>query len=465
MKCSICGTDNEDGVGFCRHCGVSIARTTTAAPAAATAICSTCGCRHAIPARFCDQCGSRVSANAVAAPAAASRGASAGRSGSQAASGTIVSPAPSQGPATHRSPARSAGDALMVPAASSASAMAVRSPSSFPSSFVKAAAGALSSLLRALQGRYRHHLDSGPKRRFWLLLTGAGLSVALILIGGFLVARTLMMGEPPWKAPQARKLPDPVLLAAAARRMEPLPGDAPQQTVAAPSAETGERNAPAELPKLTDTPPAADVASAAFASTETSAAETSAAESLPDLPPAAATSEPPAAPTEQRAEAERRTASRTADVARPAPPARHASPAAVRPGPSASGASSGTSDGPAMAENDESEAVARALLPEQNKARKQPAPPVRNEPRPARVAQAPAQQNWYVAMKSQLNRCADDPNVFTRVICAEQAKFRYCSPNRWGQVAECVKTQYRDISTINEKSGRGVALSRHDRTG
>lgn len=347
----------------------------------------------------------------------------------------------------------------MLPAASSASAMAVSLSSSLSTNFFKPVAAALSSLFHRLQSRYRSYRNTGPKRRFWMLLTGAVLSVALIIIGGFLVARTLMMGEPPWKAPQARALPDPVLLAAAAKRMEPLPDEAPQ-TGAAPLPETGKKTAPAELPPSTNTIPAADAASPASASTERPASE-----SMASQLPAASASEPSTAPS---ADAERRTALRAADVERPAAPARHGSPLAARPGAvPVNGASSGASDGPpmAMAENDDSEAIGRALLPEQNKTRKPLPPPVRNEPRPARVAQAPGQQNWYVAMKSQLNRCADDPNVFSRVICAEQAKFRYCSPNRWGQVAECVKTQYRDISTINEKSGRGIAFSRHDRTG
>lgn len=272
-----------------------------------------------------------------------------------------------------------------------------------------------------------------------MLLVGAALSVALIIVGGFLVARTLMMGEPPWKAPEARKLPDPALVTAAARRMEPLPDRTPQP-VAAPQPETGERAALAEEELL-----AADAAALERAA-------------LPQ----------PARPA-PRADAETNTASRSAaDVELPAAPARHTAPVAPAPGvPPANGMSSGASDGPALAmtESVAPEAIGRSLLPEQTKPRKPAAPPVRNEPRPARVAQGPAQQNWYVAMKSQLSRCADDPNVFSRVICAEQAKFRYCSPNRWGQVAECVKTQYRDISTINEKSGRGAMYSRYDRTG
>lgn len=328
--------------------------------------------------------------------------------------------------------------------------MALSIPFSFSTSLFKPVAGWLSSLHRRFQGRYGKDQDGNPKRRFWMLLIGAALSVALIIVGGFLVARTLMMGEPPWKAPEARKLPDPALLAAAARRMEPLPDSAPQ-TVAAPLPQSGEKAALAEAsPPAEEGPAAMEEVAADEVASEGSA------------PPA------PAQPA-LRADAEKSTAARSAaEVQRPAMPARHATPAAPPPGSSrANGMSSGASDGPALAmtESVEPEAIGRSLLPEQNKTRKPPPPPVRNEPRPARLAQAPAQQNWYVAMKSQLSRCADDPNVFSRVICAEQAKFRYCSPNRWGQVAECVKTQYRDISTINEKSGRGAMYSRHDRTG
>lgn len=59
--CSICGTLNAHGAGFCRCCGVSITRASEpVAPLEHGGFCEACQCVHATPARFCDQCGGKL---------------------------------------------------------------------------------------------------------------------------------------------------------------------------------------------------------------------------------------------------------------------------------------------------------------------------------------------------------------------------------------------------------------------
>lgn len=62
-SCGKCGTENKDGVKFCRSCGASMA-----APAPEAGICATCASPLAPGAKFCRKCGVNV---AAAAPPAA----------------------------------------------------------------------------------------------------------------------------------------------------------------------------------------------------------------------------------------------------------------------------------------------------------------------------------------------------------------------------------------------------------
>jgi len=64
-------------------------------------------------------------------------------------------------------------------------------------------------------------------------------------------------------------------------------------------------------------------------------------------------------------------------------------------------------------------------------------------PRPAAPAQAPAQQqDWLAALRNELQHCAT-LGFFQRPSCAWNARNKYCAPNRaWGSVAECPRRAF-----------------------
>jgi hypothetical protein len=52
--------------------------------------------------------------------------------------------------------------------------------------------------------------------------------------------------------------------------------------------------------------------------------------------------------------------------------------------------------------------------------------------------------SWYRDLQAEMARCADGGNFFSRMICTEKAKFRFCGPGKhWGEVPECIQAQSR----------------------
>jgi hypothetical protein len=416
MKCSICGTDNHDEVDFCRHCGVSITRTAAspAPPVAATATCAQCHRSYATPARFCDQCGTRLPARfeGVSAPAEASI------DNTVTPRRNAAAPAPKHVDSSDTAQSRSAPPGFSL-AVSASRSMAETVPPSRTSGARLRRAGA--RLWRQAMHWFALDAADGIQVRRQLRLI-AGLSVALIgiVLSGFLLARTLIVGAPPWQGPTRLAEADLALIAAAETAQE-MPAALPDNTALRGSEGVGATGTPSPGPNpaatavqedgANDTPkpvtsgtvvdqtayeiPLSETASVDIAGTSEETAGT-----LPE-PESPLIASVPLPANSQIIETGQ------ADAARPTKPKR-----IVRPQPSA-----------------------------KDNVRQ------RNERRPARLAKAPA--GWYAAMKTQLHRCASDPNLLTRVFCTEKTKFRYCSPNRWGQVAECVKTQYRDTSGVH----------------
>src|SRR5215469_7205094 len=58
MRCSKCGSDNQDGANFCNACGTALGNK-----------CAACGALNQPGAKFCDECGAALG-NAVPAAAA-----------------------------------------------------------------------------------------------------------------------------------------------------------------------------------------------------------------------------------------------------------------------------------------------------------------------------------------------------------------------------------------------------------
>lgn len=74
-------------------------------------------------------------------------------------------------------------------------------------------------------------------------------------------------------------------------------------------------------------------------------------------------------------------------------------------------------------------------------------PVVAATPAPVPTKVRPADPDWYSALKKDLGSCNADANFFTRTLCVEKAKWRYCAPgNHWGEVTECVQPKRSEIS-------------------
>jgi hypothetical protein len=66
------------------------------------------------------------------------------------------------------------------------------------------------------------------------------------------------------------------------------------------------------------------------------------------------------------------------------------------------------------------------------------------DPAPAAVAPPTKAKTsgWYRDLRAEMARCADGGNFFSRMICTEKAKFRFCGPGKhWGEVPECIQAQ------------------------
>lgn len=417
MKCSICGTGNRDDVEFCRHCGVSIARhdAISAPPAASQATCRQCGRVHAIPARFCDQCGSKL-------PSQFDR--SADLSGlphiGTAASGRGEDVAPQGGTPPADAAARS-DLALSAEPPGTARGMLPAARHPFRN-------GGLRQL--AVRRLGLDTLDARQARRRLQLIAGLAAAIAGVILSGILMAQTLIVGAPPWHDPSHPAMPDRALMAAAERALASRQQQAP---AAAP---------PAVAP--------ADAAPVEGTGTEASDASTVSAESKDTDSGVGANGSggsdgadssgngtfQPNASGGPFAPADSAPASKRAAVPPPVPVAA-ATPSAVQ------------DRTPKSGPEDKEELASDENGPAPNASRRSPAGSG-TQRRSAQLAASPA---WYASMKAQLNRCADEPNLFNRIVCAEKTKFRYCSPNRWGQVAECIKTEHRDVTDLHNLGG------------
>ena len=47
-----------------------------------------------------------------------------------------------------------------------------------------------------------------------------------------------------------------------------------------------------------------------------------------------------------------------------------------------------------------------------------------------------------MGLKEELVRCKGKDNFFSRTLCDQKAKLRFCTPgNQWGKVPECVQPE------------------------